>query len=68
MSGESGQAAAGYQNRTLLPGSTIGMLGGGQLGRMMALAGTAMGYDSSRLIQLWIRLADKSLDQVVGCL
>ncbi|HEY0829034.1 MAG TPA: 5-(carboxyamino)imidazole ribonucleotide synthase [Bacilli bacterium] len=26
------------------PGSTIGVLGGGQLGRMMALAGRAMGY------------------------
>ncbi|WP_136608822.1 5-(carboxyamino)imidazole ribonucleotide synthase [Paenibacillus dokdonensis] len=30
--------------KTLLPGATIGILGGGQLGRMMALAGTAMGY------------------------
>ncbi|MRN57367.1 5-(carboxyamino)imidazole ribonucleotide synthase [Paenibacillus monticola] len=30
--------------RTLLPGSTVGVLGGGQLGRMMALAGSAMGY------------------------
>lgn len=30
--------------RTVLPGSTIGILGGGQLGRMMALAGSAMGY------------------------
>ncbi|GFN33289.1 N5-carboxyaminoimidazole ribonucleotide synthase [Paenibacillus curdlanolyticus] len=29
---------------TLLPGSTIGILGGGQLGRMMAQAGNAMGY------------------------
>ncbi|WNQ12155.1 5-(carboxyamino)imidazole ribonucleotide synthase [Paenibacillus aurantius] len=28
----------------LLPGSTIGVLGGGQLGRMLALAGSAMGY------------------------
>lgn len=28
----------------ILPGSTIGVLGGGQLGRMMALAGRAMGY------------------------
>ncbi|UQZ37544.1 5-(carboxyamino)imidazole ribonucleotide synthase [Paenibacillus sp. PK3_47] len=35
-----GTAAA----RTLLPGATIGVLGGGQLGRMMALAGSAMGY------------------------
>jgi len=30
--------------RNILPGSTIGILGGGQLGRMMALAGKAMGY------------------------
>lgn len=30
--------------RTLLPGATVGVLGGGQLGRMMALAGSAMGY------------------------
>lgn len=28
----------------LLPGSTIGILGGGQLGRMMAIAGSNMGY------------------------
>ncbi|MDP9727242.1 5-(carboxyamino)imidazole ribonucleotide synthase [Alicyclobacillus tolerans] len=28
----------------ILPGQTIGILGGGQLGRMMALAGRAMGY------------------------
>lgn len=30
--------------KTLLPGSTIGILGGGQLGRMMANAGSALGY------------------------
>ncbi|MFD2874953.1 5-(carboxyamino)imidazole ribonucleotide synthase [Paenibacillus rhizoplanae] len=30
--------------RTLLPGATIGVLGGGQLGRMLALSGSAMGY------------------------
>lgn len=30
--------------KTILPGSTIGVLGGGQLGRMMALAGRNMGY------------------------
>lgn len=30
--------------RTLQPGSTVGILGGGQLGRMMALSGSAMGY------------------------
>lgn len=29
---------------TILPGQTIGILGGGQLGRMMALAGRNMGY------------------------
>lgn len=32
------------QAETLLPGSTIGMLGGGQLGRMSLLAGRALGY------------------------
>lgn len=30
--------------RVIRPGSTVGVLGGGQLGRMMALAGSAMGY------------------------
>ncbi len=30
---------------TILPGSTIGFLGGGQLARMSALAARAMGYD-----------------------
>jgi len=30
--------------RRILTGSTIGVLGGGQLGRMLALAGRAMGY------------------------
>jgi len=29
---------------TILPGSTVGILGGGQLGRMMVLAGRRMGY------------------------
>ncbi|MES2524164.1 MAG: 5-(carboxyamino)imidazole ribonucleotide synthase [Gemmatimonadota bacterium] len=29
----------------ILPGATIGCLGGGQLGRMMALAARSMGYD-----------------------
>ncbi|WP_314001428.1 5-(carboxyamino)imidazole ribonucleotide synthase [uncultured Paenibacillus sp.] len=45
--GSAGQAAAGSnaaKPRTILPGATIGVLGGGQLGRMMALAGSAMGY------------------------
>jgi 5-(carboxyamino)imidazole ribonucleotide synthase len=30
--------------KVIRPGSTVGILGGGQLGRMMALAGRAMGY------------------------
>lgn len=30
--------------KVLAPGATIGVLGGGQLGRMLALAGRAMGY------------------------
>lgn len=32
------------KTKVILPGSTIGVLGGGQLGRMMALQGRAMGY------------------------
>jgi len=37
--------SAGEAERVLLPGkTTIGVLGGGQLGRMLTLAGTAMGY------------------------
>lgn len=31
-------------NQTILPGQTIGIIGGGQLGRMMALSARAMGY------------------------
>ncbi|MFD2368619.1 5-(carboxyamino)imidazole ribonucleotide synthase [Brevibacillus sp. GCM10020057] len=31
-------------DKQIKPGSTIGILGGGQLGRMIALAGRAMGY------------------------
>lgn len=43
--GRVAEAGAGAeQAKTLLPGATIGVLGGGQLGRMMALAGSAMGY------------------------
>ena len=30
---------------TILPGATIGFLGGGQLGRMTAYAARGMGYD-----------------------
>jgi 5-(carboxyamino)imidazole ribonucleotide synthase len=32
------------QTKTILPGATIGVLGGGQLGRMMAHAGNRIGY------------------------
>jgi len=31
-------------NRTIIPGATIGIIGGGQLGRMMALAAKAQGF------------------------
>ncbi|HZH61047.1 MAG TPA: 5-(carboxyamino)imidazole ribonucleotide synthase [Metabacillus sp.] len=31
-------------NQTILPGSTIGIIGGGQLGRMMAIAARQLGY------------------------
>ena len=31
-------------SKRILPGGTIGVLGGGQLGRMLALSGRAMGY------------------------
>jgi 5-(carboxyamino)imidazole ribonucleotide synthase len=31
-------------NKVILPGETIGIIGGGQLGRMMALSAKAMGY------------------------
>ena len=30
---------------SVLPGSTIGMVGGGQLGRMFAVAAATMGYE-----------------------
>lgn len=37
--------SAGQLQRVMLPGkTTIGILGGGQLGRMLTLTGTAMGY------------------------
>lgn len=37
------------KNNTILPGKTIGIIGGGQLGRMMALAAKYMGYRVSVL-------------------
>ena len=32
------------EGKTLLPGATIGVMGGGQLGRMFAIAARRMGY------------------------
>ncbi|MGG4144321.1 5-(carboxyamino)imidazole ribonucleotide synthase [Paenibacillus algorifonticola] len=52
--------------RTLLPGSTIGVLGGGQLGRMMALAGSAMGYKFVTLDPAVDSPCGQVSDQVVG--
>lgn len=37
-------AGAAAAAKVILPGSTVGILGGGQLGRMIANAGSAMGY------------------------
>ena len=31
-------------NKVILPGQTIGIIGGGQLGRMMAIAAKAQGF------------------------
>ncbi|QJC53572.1 5-(carboxyamino)imidazole ribonucleotide synthase [Paenibacillus albicereus] len=42
--GPGGAAVAPDQARVVRPGATVGVLGGGQLGRMLALAGSAMGY------------------------
>ncbi|UVI33540.1 5-(carboxyamino)imidazole ribonucleotide synthase [Paenibacillus spongiae] len=41
VTNESGNA---NKAKVILPGSTVGILGGGQLGRMLANAGSAMGY------------------------
>lgn len=35
---------SGQETKVIRPGGTIGVLGGGQLGRMLALSGRAMGY------------------------
>lgn len=37
------------KQKTILPGETIGILGGGQLGRMMAIAAKQMGYRTAVL-------------------
>lgn len=44
VSGVAGAEATAGEGRVILPGSTVGILGGGQLGRMLALAGSALGY------------------------
>ncbi|CDN45451.1 hypothetical protein BN871_HO_00010, partial [Paenibacillus sp. P22] len=44
VAGSGSAAVRTDQARVIPPGSTVGILGGGQLGRMMALAGSAMGY------------------------
>lgn len=38
------KAVMNLSNKVILPGQTIGIIGGGQLGRMMALAAKPMGY------------------------
>ncbi|SMF59945.1 5-(carboxyamino)imidazole ribonucleotide synthase [Paenibacillus barengoltzii] len=43
-SGVMGKAGSGNGAPVIEPGATIGVLGGGQLGRMMALAGSNLGY------------------------
>ncbi|EOS55056.1 5-(carboxyamino)imidazole ribonucleotide synthase [Paenibacillus barengoltzii] len=43
-SGVMGNAGGGNGAPVIEPGATIGVLGGGQLGRMMALAGSNLGY------------------------
>lgn len=43
--GAGGEAQANLDaEKIIAPGSTVGVLGGGQLGRMMALAGSNLGY------------------------
>ncbi|OMF24389.1 5-(carboxyamino)imidazole ribonucleotide synthase [Paenibacillus sp. FSL H8-0548] len=52
--------------RALLPGSTIGILGGGQLGRMMANAGSAMGYRFVALDPTPDSPTGQVADQIIG--
>jgi 5-(carboxyamino)imidazole ribonucleotide synthase len=66
----------------ILPGATLGILGGGQLGRMTAMAARAMGYDvhvldpdpdcsarplASRLVTARFDDADAAADLARGC-
>jgi len=37
--------------KTILPGQTIGIIGGGQLGRMLAMSAKEMGYDATKTFE-----------------
>lgn len=63
MSGMEQMMRSGKEaGKVILPGSTIGVLGGGQLGRMLALAGSHMGYRFATLDPM----PDSPLGQVAG--
>lgn len=49
--------------KTLAPGTTLGILGGGQLGRMTALAAAALGYRT----HIYCQTADEPAAQVTNC-
>ncbi|MBB6670175.1 5-(carboxyamino)imidazole ribonucleotide synthase [Cohnella nanjingensis] len=59
---DGGSAAA----RTILPGATIGILGGGQLGRMLAHAGGRMGYKFVTLDPTPDAPCGQTADQIVA--
>jgi 5-(carboxyamino)imidazole ribonucleotide synthase len=71
-----------YVTSPILPGATLGILGGGQLGRMTAMAARAMGYDvhvldpdpdcsaaplASRLVTAPFDDADAAAELARGC-
>ena len=41
-------------SRILLPGETLGLMGGGQLGRMFAQAAATMGYHVIGIRSSWV--------------
>ncbi|MCA9136552.1 MAG: 5-(carboxyamino)imidazole ribonucleotide synthase [Planctomycetales bacterium] len=45
VTNEQSNESTNLPDATILPGATIGMVGGGQLGRMFAIAAMQMGYD-----------------------
>ena len=47
MAGEADRSGSRKAGMSLPPGSTIGIIGGGQLGRMMAMASARLGYRSA---------------------